>query len=170
MSDERPRTTDDPIDAAIDRAVRDLMAHEAPADLGARVLARIERPPVPPAWWSPAVLAWAGAALAVVVMATYLAWPSRPAPVTDAESVVTEARSPAKAPITRTVPAKAGATKRAAPAKAPERAVAAASVVEPEPYEFATPRLVEPLEAPAVVSIEPLAEPQVTIEPLTVTR
>jgi len=39
MIDARPRSADDPIDAAIDRAVRELMAHEVPADLGARVLA-----------------------------------------------------------------------------------------------------------------------------------
>jgi len=163
------------LDRAIDRAVHDLMAHEAPADLGARVVARIEQPVPVGAWWSPGRIAWAGAALAVLAIATYLAWPSRPAPLVEQEAVVAEARPPApNEPATRPAPtegasSEVGAAEPAAPTKTPER-TAAASVVAPEPYEFTAPRLVEPLEEPPVVVIEPLPEPQLAIEPITIDR
>jgi len=167
-----------PLDLAIDRAVREIVAGEAPDDLGARVLAALEQP-APGAWWSPGRLAWAGAALALIAIATYLSWGSRPAPLVEPNAVVAQARPPAVAPVETPTPAEAVPPTPAAPARAvatpaPARAVAAtvaaAAIVEPAPHAFSTPRLVEPLEEPPAVAIQPLAEPQLAIEPVAVGR
>jgi hypothetical protein len=70
--------TDTHLDAAIDRAVRQMMAIDPPAGFRQRVVARLDRPVAAVAWWPR--LALAGGALAAVVLAVVLLRPA-PAPV-----------------------------------------------------------------------------------------
>lgn len=166
-----------------------MTAREAPADLRARVVARIEESAGERAGWSPARLGWVGAALALVAVA-YFAWPPRPAPIAEPDAVVAGVRPPAPpARATRTAPADAAQSEVPVRERAPdvieaeavalakrlERAVAVASVVEPEPYEFRAPRLVARLDDPEPIEIEPVpAEPfgftRIAVEPLAFER
>ncbi len=181
MSDNRPATTRDPIDQAIDRAVRDLMGPDAPSDLRARVAARLERPAAVDLWWSPGRIAAAAVGIAVFVVATYLAWPSRPAPLVEPDTVVAEARPSAEPPARTPVPREATSPEGAAsepgapvaastpaPSRPLARIVTASAAVEPERYQFRAPRDVARLDAPGPIDIGPMPPDPIDLTPVTV--
>jgi hypothetical protein len=56
------------LDAAIDRAVRQILSTDPPEGLRRRVLARLDAPPAPAAWWPRLGLAAAGVAALILAM------------------------------------------------------------------------------------------------------
>ena len=179
MTEDRPKIGR--LDEAIDRAVGELTAHEAPADLRARVLARLEGPASAGASWSPGRMAAAAAAISLVALAAYLAWPPRPVPVTEPKAVVTEARPPARPPAATPAPPEEalpagptpglGAPVAAAtptPSPPPARIVTASAATEPGRYQFRSPRDVARLDAPGPIDIDPMPPEAIDVTPVTV--
>jgi len=183
------------LDAAIDRAVREMMSVEPRADLRRRVLAELAGEPARAALWPR--LAFGSAALAVVAIFVFM-FVNRP---TDpaVEQAIVRSQPPAVAPGntagarepgTGTAPKTAGR----APDRAeepPARTVARRPVVENRPVQAASldtaePIAIEPmasverlkpidpigianLDAPEVPAAETSIKP-ITIEPIEITR
>lgn len=135
------------LDAAIDRAVRQMVALEPPPGLRHRVLARLKQRETP-AWGFFPRFALAGAALAVVILAVTMIQPNAPVAVPQ-ESAVVATASPApeaapssvsQAPADAVAPSSGTAQPRREPLPAPpqmaevfgtrDSRVAAASVVD----------------------------------------
>lgn len=185
--DHQPRPGSDPaFDAAIDRAVRDLMSVDAPGDFTSRVLARLETP-------APHAFPWfrlaAGASLAAAVLAVFVLLRSRP--------IDPQRHEPAREPVVATGPSSTQTPSTSitptdrpvredpsAALRQPDRprAVAAMAVVaeaasafEIAPLELIPPITIAPIEphsiAPVALSIEPLAPiVEVQVEPLSPPR
>jgi hypothetical protein len=155
---------------ALDAVLRALTSVETPTNLRARVLAALFEPATTRAWATPARLAWAGAT-AAVLLAGYLAWPRPGTPIAVPRPPAAAAVQPSR-PEVATVPSieqEPGAGPGAGRASAPvPRAARVRRSFPFPPYRFVTARVVAPLEKPSPVVIEPLAEPQVAIEPLDI--
>jgi negative regulator of sigma E activity len=168
----------DDTDAAIDRAVREILDHEPAAGFRQRVLARLQREPNEASWlaaWLTPVRLTAAAAAAGLVLAVML-WTRPAAPPADAPVVAqkpatadplpqSQPKSPQPTPAANDVPAAANRrlARQQPPATAPgrtsDRRVAAASVT---PAEEAAERDA----ARSVAPIDPITIPPLRVQPL----
>lgn len=184
--------TETRLDAAIDSAVRQMMAVDPRAGFRQRVLARLDRPAPVVAWWPRFALA--GAALAAIVLAVVLLRPAPPAnevqmvetqppaaPVTTPASVAPDPDVEAPAPVGPTLTARTPAPKVEKLPDAPrvdnvfgtppDGRVAAANAVDPPaapPVEDAGAALppLAPIEIPAI-EVPPIEIKPLTLTPLT---
>ena len=175
------RRDDSHLDAAIDRAVRDLMSVEPRAGLRERVLAELTGEPARAAWWPR--LALGSAAVAVVVL-VLLMIVNRP-PEQPVDRTIAGATPPAAAPGNTSETAKPpGAAppvhvdgpRAQAATKRPvveDRLVQAASIAASEPIAIEPMTAVEPL-APIdpirIARLETPAELDISIKPITIAR
>jgi hypothetical protein len=182
----RPDEIKEDADAAIDRAVREMMSAEPRADFGRRVRARLERPALRHSSGQGRVVFTmpriaAVAALSAAVALFVLTRDNRPAVPTPRVAVHTEPTTPAVSP-TAVAPQPTpqsqpqGAVRTQAPQAArvtvdrvPDRPVQAASIDLAEAPEPATD--VEPLKAIAPITVstmtqEPISNPEIHISPL----
>jgi hypothetical protein len=176
------RRGDSRLDAAIDRAVRDLMSVEPRAGLRERVLAELTGEPARAAWWPRLALGSAAVAVAVVVL---LMIANRPAerPHVDrpiAGAVTPEAEpgntgSPPE-PDKPTLPMRAGAPSVRTPAQRPvveDRLVQAASIEASEPIAIEPMAAVErlaPIDPIRIARLETPAGLDISIKPITIAR
>jgi hypothetical protein len=187
---------DSHLDAAIDRAVRDMMSAEPRTDLRERVLAELTGAPTRVVWWPR--LAFGSAALAVAAVAM-LVLVDRPADrpverVAVATPPTAPAPTPAEAPTmprTQSAPVDRDRARHGGSESTPaargrvDRPVQAASIeagkaieIEPmapvEPLTPIEPIRIATLEAPqvssAAISIPPITIRQIEIAPLTPQR
>jgi hypothetical protein len=153
------------LDKAIDRAVRDMLDVEPPADLRGRVLDRIEQRPassfrLPAFGWGFGAVAIAAAALAVIAIGRLgHDVPVMPvAPI--AAAVPPRTAPPPAAPIDETPTVVARREPAPAPALRSHRArdarMVVATVASVEDVNFAT---IEPLAGPHDIGVERLGEP-----------
>jgi hypothetical protein len=172
--------SDRTLDAAIDRAVREMTSVDAPAseDMRARVLARIET--ASPAF--PWVRLAAGAALATLVIAALMLVRLRDtgiAPQPAPAEVVRSSPSGGTPPPASAVPPPAPEIARSGGVSVPRRVTAAVAdvaaeerIAEIDPLEDVDPIAVPPLEhesfAPPRIAISPLAPiAEIQVEPLS---
>jgi len=181
------RRDDSRLDAAIDRAVRDLMSVEPRAGLRERVLAELTGEPARAAWWPRLALGSAAVAVAVVVLLTIVNRPpERPVDRTIADAAPPAAAAPNTGEFSKppggTPPVRVDGprTRTAEGNPVVGRPVQAASIdmgesitIEPmTPVERLAP--IDPiriarLEAPTVseISIKPITIERIEITPLT---
>ena len=182
MTDARTPQQRGGLDEAIDRTVRALMDRRAPETLRARVMAQLSERPTARAWprWTPQRLAWAGAAVAIIVAVVLVAPRWRARPDVPASRTTTADLTPAR-PAAPSVPS--------ASAVAPTSVVAQATPAGPEAvrspraarpagadtslaWRAERPPFIDPLPAPEPIAIgaletERIAAEGVDIEPLT---
>jgi hypothetical protein len=173
MRPDEPKFTDGDADAAIDRAVREMMSAEPRADFGRRVRARLERP-ARVIFTIPRLAAVAGLSAAVALFV--LTRDNRPAPPAPRVAVQTPP-GPQPGPTTPARPAVSPEMPKAMVSVAPEpaahvpdRQVQAASI-DVSMVEVATD--IEPLKPIAPIALstmtqEPIAKPEIRITPLDV--
>jgi hypothetical protein len=176
------RRDDSQLDAAIDRAVRDLMSVEPRAGLRERVLAELTGEPARAAWWPRLALGSAAVAVAAVVLLTVFnrppelqppvdrtvagATPQAAPPGKDEETIKLPGATP---PAHVDVPQAQAATPRAV---VQDRLVQAASLAANEPITVEPMTAVEPLAPIEPIRIAPLETPAGldSIKPITIAR
>lgn len=174
--------SDEQINQAIDRAVREIVDVEPPSDLRARVFARIEQPPAPGVRWARIVAPLAAAALVVFSLVLWL--PSRHASQVEsarnepvhvplsgnAGHVAVPAPERPRLNVARPEPARVARAERVPlPAATANEARAGSEVAPLDPIAPIRIAAVAPTDiTPEAISIEPLAPiAQVQIAPLT---
>jgi hypothetical protein len=176
---------DSHLDAAIDRAVRELMTVEPRADLQRRVMAEITHAPARAALWPRLAFGSAALALAVVVLFMFARRPAE----RDVEQIIVQA--PAAAPGRPTTPAAgpppndatrgpdiAPKPRTGAVARRPagqDRLIQAASIdtADLTPFEPMAPiELLMPVDPIGTTTLDPLgiSIPELSIKPLTIQR
>jgi hypothetical protein len=176
------RRDDSHLDAAIDRAVRDLMSVEPRAGLRERVLAELTGEPARAAWWPRLALGSAAVAVAAVLLLMIVNRPAeRPQVDRPIAGVVTPAAEPGHSsnppePDKPTLPMRAGGPSVRPPAQSPvveNRLVQAASIEASEPIAIEPMAAVErlaPIDPIRVARIETPAAADISITPLTIAR
>jgi hypothetical protein len=175
------RRDDSHLDAAIDRAVRDLMSVEPRAGLRERVLAELTGGPARAAWWPRLALGSAAIAVAVVVV---LVIGSRP-PQRPVDRTIAGATPPDTAsqntgetakPPEATPPVHVDGPRAQAATRSPvveDRLVQAASITANEPIAIEPMAAVErlaPIDPIRIARIEAQAAPDISIKPITIAR
>ena len=148
--------TDSPLDRAIDRAVRRMVALDPPPGLGRRVLSRIDRPDTS-RWTAFPRLAAGAAVLAMLVLAVLLV-PRSPEPLAPVSDAVAPSQpSAAERPaVSKAEPPAVSGVEPPAVSKVERPAV---SGVEPPAVSGVEPPAVSKVEPPAVSKVEPSARP-----------
>ncbi len=174
------RRDDSHLDAAIDRAVRDLMGVEPRAGLRERVLAELTGEPARAAWWPRLALGSAAVAVVVVVLLMINRPPEQPVdrtiagatPPAVAPGNTSETAKPpgAAPPVHVDGPRAQAATQRPV---VEDRLVQAASIAANEPIAIEPMTAVEPLaliDPIRIARLEVPAELDISIKPITIAR
>ena len=157
----------DRVDDAIDRAVREMLDVEPPADLRARVMAQVSAPGsrLPAAGWILAPLA----AAVLVLLAVFVARRGEPVPQTTvAHGPDVRLAPPAASPLTPSAPSvrppaatrASGGSRRAGNAR-----IVVATVVDDGPTEIAPLKTIAPIAA-APIEQERIAPAEIAVRPL----
>jgi hypothetical protein len=178
------RRDDSRLDAAIDRAVRDLMSVEPRAGLRERVLAELTGEPARAVWWPRLALGSAAVAVAVVVLLMIVNRPparpvdrtiagATPRAATPANTGETAKLPGATPPVHVDVPRAQAATQRPVVEDRQDRLVQAASIAASEPIAIEPMTAVEPLAPIDPIRIARLETPaglDISIKPITIAR
>ena len=175
------RRDDSHLDAAIDRAVRDLMSAEPRAGLRERVLAELTGEPARAAWWPRLAVGSAAVAVAVAVLLMIVNRPPVPpvdrtiAVATPAASAPGGAATPSELPK-RTPPVHVDGARTRIVARHPvveDRPVQAASIDTGEPIAIEPLAAVErlaPIDPIRIARLETRTVPDINIKPITIER
>jgi hypothetical protein len=154
------------LDEAIDGAAREMMRVDGPQDLRRRVMARLQQPASPRAWWPRIALASAAVVLVVGVLVTRTPQPAIEAPAMP--SLASGAPSPeprAPGPEPRATNPESRASSPESRAPDPPVAIAPLPPIEPITIPPAGPPGIEPPPL-AVAPLEGM--PDITFDPLSV--